>query len=145
MLQRGPYLIAAGLDESTTGEPPVLKGRYIDLFDSRLPVVDSVTVKPGARRLLLDLDRAGNASAAVLASACKVTDAHAESDGAFHCRATGAQGIEAVMRIRLPRNPASVEVDGLTAGATHHEWDAATSTLLLRFPNSAAGVRVSAR
>jgi hypothetical protein len=40
-LRRGPYLIAAGLDESIPNAASfVLHGRFIDLFDAQLPVRD---------------------------------------------------------------------------------------------------------
>src|SRR5262249_53078307 len=56
VLRRGPYVVAAGLDESLEAAPHVIRGHFVDLFDGRLPVVDSVTLKPGGRHFLLDLD-----------------------------------------------------------------------------------------
>jgi hypothetical protein len=38
-LERGPYIIAAVMDESTSNEPLTLKGIFIDLFDPTLPVL----------------------------------------------------------------------------------------------------------
>ncbi|MES2569977.1 MAG: hypothetical protein V4710_07965, partial [Verrucomicrobiota bacterium] len=55
-LRRGPYLIGAGLDESVAAEPTVLKGRFINLFDPELKLMQSAALTPGARFFLLDLD-----------------------------------------------------------------------------------------
>ena len=44
----GPYLIAAGLDESVPDAAPVmLRGRFISLFDPTLAVVTEVALDPG--------------------------------------------------------------------------------------------------
>jgi hypothetical protein len=74
LLQRGPYVIAAGLDESISGDPKVLRGRFVNLFDSELRVQTNITLQPGARFFLRDLDAPGPGGRApqVLASACKV-------------------------------------------------------------------------
>ena len=83
----------AGLDESVAGDPHVLRGRFVDLFDAGLPIVETVTLAPGSRRLLLDLERAlaRSPAPAVLASAGKVLGAEKSADGAFkfYCRGAG--------------------------------------------------------
>ena len=57
VLRRGPYLVAAGLDESTpNAKPYILHGRYLNLFDPELAVLNTVTVAPRSRMLLLDLN-----------------------------------------------------------------------------------------
>ena len=48
VLERGPYVIAAGLDEvGAEGRPVKLSGKFIDLFDAALGVRDGVTLEPG--------------------------------------------------------------------------------------------------
>jgi hypothetical protein len=69
LLRRGPYVIAAGLDESISQEPKILKGRFVNLFDADLRVQRKISVTPGSRYFLLDLDAA---TGPVLATACKV-------------------------------------------------------------------------
>ena len=59
LLRRGPYVIAAGLDESipvSDGGPKILPGRYINLFDPQWRVLKNVRLEPGSRYFLLDLD-----------------------------------------------------------------------------------------
>ncbi len=145
ILRRGPYVVASGLDESTEEAPTVLQGHFLDLFDADLPVVDSVTVGPGSRKLLMDLDRVSAKAPAVLASACKVMDAKATPDGGFGFFAEGPEHVEAVVRIALAEAPSEVTVDGEPIGDEARSWDTATRTLLIRFPNSAEGHRVSIR
>jgi hypothetical protein len=141
-LRRGPYVVAAGLDESIGGPDAVLNGRFLDLFDAALPTVDVVTLKPGSRRLLLDLDKIPGPGPLVLASACKVLGTKTELDGTFSFQAEGPDGIEAVVCLRLSGAPKSVKVDGQTLSDAARTWEPATKTLRLRFPNKSAGCRV---
>ena len=144
-LRRGPYVVAAGLDESLPDAPRVVRGRFVDLFDARLPILESVALAPGSRRLLLDLDHARPAGPAVLASACKVLGAGVDAEGTFRFRAEGPDRIEAALRIALPAAPAEVTVDGQPLPADARAWDAGTRTLLLRFPHAAGGRGVVVR
>ena len=144
VLRRGPYVVAAGLDESLSAAPHVLQGPFLDLFDARLPVVKTVTLKPGSRRLLLDLARARARvpGPAVLASACKILGAERTPDGAFRFHAEGPAKTGAVVRVALPDAPTVVTLDGQVVAAEARAWDPGSRTLLLTFPNAAAGHRV---
>jgi len=71
MLPRGPYVIAADLDESVAGAPKELRGRFVNLFDPALRLRDAATLSPAARFFLLDLAAARGSDPRVLASACK--------------------------------------------------------------------------
>ena len=144
-LRRGPYVVAAGLDESLPDAPRVLRGRFVDLFDARLPILESVALTPGSRRLLLDLDRPRPPGPAVLASACKVLGSGSDADGAFRFHAEGPDRIEAAVRLALPADPKEVTVDGRPLPADARAWDAGSHTLLIRFPNAAGGRKVAVR
>ncbi|WP_165251913.1 hypothetical protein [Paludisphaera soli] len=140
VLHRGPYVIAAGLESAEGESDHVLKGRFVDLFDADLKVVDSVTLDPAKRSLLLDLDRVPSKGPRVLAAAGRVTDEAPKGDGlAFFVR--GPQEITASVRVALPRAPKSVAVAGQPL-ADAQSWDEASKTLLIRFPNSADAVKV---
>lgn len=140
VLRRGPYVVAAGLDESVSTTPYILNGRFIDLFDPALPVRMQVEVSPGSRRLLLDLDRVKlGGMPKVLAAACKVLGETVLPNGHFRFFAEGPQGTEAVVRVWLPKPPKRVWIDGQPISLTNTTWDASTRTLLLRFPNAAQG------
>ncbi len=75
LLRRGPYVLVAGLDESSAAAPKELAGRFVNLFDPALAIQRKVALRPGSRYFLLDLDRAapsGSSQASPLASACKM-------------------------------------------------------------------------
>ena len=139
-LRRGPYLVAAGLDESVTGRQPLqLSGRFINLFDPDLPVLQAVTLIPKKRALLLDLNRLDLKNPRILAAACWVRE-ETWQDNVLRFRAEGVDRSQAVVRIAAPRPPTRILMNGnpLPAG----QYEAAGDTLLLRFPNAAASVHI---
>jgi len=144
LLRRGPYVVAAGLDETPDGPPARLSGRFVDLFDARLRVLTTVDVSPGARILLLDLDAVRGKRTRVLASAAKVTAERTLPDGIrFH--AAGPEGTTAAIRVRLPAPPAQVTVGGVPLPLADVSWDPGSQTALVRFANAPRGVVVRVR
>ncbi len=140
VLRRGPYVVAAGLDESLAVAPRVLRRRLVNLFDARLSVVDSVALVPGSRHFLIDLDRMTPADGArIVAAACKTLGAERLAGGSFRFHAEGPAATEAVVRVMLPKAPARVTLDERPIADDAWAWDAGSKTLLVRFPNSAAG------
>ncbi|HVV72589.1 MAG TPA: hypothetical protein VHI52_14000, partial [Verrucomicrobiae bacterium] len=101
LLQRGPYTVAAGLDESVDGGPKVLSGRLIDLFDSELRVQQSITLTPGSRFVLLDLNRVKAPRPRVLASACKTLVAR-QDKRTLVLNVEGVAGTPAVVLVAVP-------------------------------------------
>ena len=141
LLDRGPYKIAAALDESVSGEPYVLEGSFIDLFDPLLPIVTRKELAPGTQAFLYDLRKAPKAPA-ILAAASRAYDLHRTARTfSYVCKAP-AETVN-ITRIRLRRKPLSVLVDGQQASDC--SWDPATRTLFLRFPNDPEGVHVEIR
>ena len=136
VLRRGPYIVAAGLDEPVPGTTPaLLHGHFIDLFDADLPVLTTVTLAPGTRDLLFDLDydRSASALPRVVAAACQVRDVHTTS----HQLTFAAEGIadtNAVIRIQSNRKPISVSIAGQALAPSAYQVD--DGTILLRFANS---------
>jgi hypothetical protein len=104
MLRRGPYVIAAGLDDSIGGEPRVLEGHLINLFDSTLSVQSRITITPGSRYYLLDLDRVKSATPCVLASACRV-NALKQDGRKFSAYVEGVTNTPAVVLIKTEKPP----------------------------------------
>jgi hypothetical protein len=112
VLRRGPYVIAAGLDESVPNAAPfTLRGRFINLFDSGLPVEEEVTLTPGKRAFLFDLAAAGTPAAKVAAAACRIRDERADKDG-LHFQAEGIADTLAAVRVAIQAPPARVLIDG---------------------------------
>ncbi|MEI9976984.1 MAG: hypothetical protein WDO73_35990 [Ignavibacteriota bacterium] len=133
VLRRGPYVIAAGLDESVpeaTGYS--LHGQFIDLFDANLPVLHDVQIAAGKRFLLYDLDAAGKSAPHLVAAACRVRNERL-SGASLTFQTDGVAGSEAVVRCTLKSAPVQVSIDGKPVGDTL--YDAASHTLLLRFLN----------
>jgi hypothetical protein len=144
VLRRGPYVIAAGLDETPATDVHALRGLFVDLFDPKLTVRRDVRLTPGSRRLLKDLDKLGGAGARVVASASKVLDVRADGSR-LRFRSSGPQGVTAATRAVLPRAPKSVTVGGSGSRQVNVEWDADSSTALIEFPNAPDGVEVEVK
>ena len=141
VLQRGPYIVAAGLDESIpNAQPHVLHGHFIDLFNADLPILTAVTLTPNSRFLLVNLDAAPtSANPTVVAAACRIREEHASAD-AFTFLSDGIAGSNAVVRIRTQRKPTRVLVAGKPLSRADYDMD--RDTLRIRFPNSAESVPV---
>ena len=141
VLDRGPYKIAAALDESVSDESYVLEGSFIDLFDPALPIVTRKEVAPGSQAFLYDLSKAPKAPA-ILAAASRSYDVH-RTRRSFSYVCKGPAETVNVTRILLRRKPSSILVNGIPVGEC--SWDDASSTLFLRFPNDPDGVKVDIR
>jgi hypothetical protein len=141
VLRRGPYVVAAGLDESASdGEPAcTIHGTLVPLFDEGLPVLHSCEIKEGSRQLLLDLSVLPKDKIGVVAAACRVRG-ETVTAGSIRFRADGLAGSHAVVRIAMPLPPKAVTVGGVALNADAYDY--ADGTLRIRFTNSAKGVDV---
>jgi hypothetical protein len=134
VLRRGPYVIAAGLE----GERPAVvqvSGDLIDLFDANLTESKMLSIQPGTRALLLDVDLFPSSQPRVLAASAKITDEHATA----HSLAFRAEGIErtrAVVRVLATRAPQHVSIDNKPLPSDQYQQEG--RTLLLRFLNTAS-------
>jgi hypothetical protein len=143
VLRRGPYLIAAGLDESVPNtKPRILHGRYINLFDPELTVLNTVTVRPGSRMLLFDLDTARPSTQRVVAAAARVRD-EKTAGNVLSFRVDGIGGTNGVLRVTAKQAPREVTMDGRTIEASRYDFS--QGTVRLRFPNSPDPVAVEIR
>jgi hypothetical protein len=140
LLRRGPYVIAAGLDESIEGNPRQLHGRFANLFDPELRVVSEVTLEPGSRRLLLDLDASDLPKSSLLASACKAL-AKEETSTRLAYAVEGIGRTPAILLLRSPKTPRRVILAG--EPAKEFEYSENEKLLWLRFENDAASRELS--
>ena len=140
-LERGPYTMAAVVDEdAVSSEPLQLKGSYIDLFDPKLPCLKQKTVNPGEQAFLFNINAVSQKNhPQVLASASRQSD-EVIGRRAYSFIAKSPAETDNVMRILLPKNPKNIKVS--TSSFTS-EWDADTHTLLLQFENNPEGVQVN--
>ena len=138
-LERGPYVLGAVLDENVTGSEPMrIRGRYIDLFDPKLPCLDEKVVQPGEQTFLYDLKKVKNRRRPqVLAAASRQYDEE-RTRHTYAFTAKSPANTDNVMRILLPQEPKSVDADV----SSQSSWDEASHTLLLQFENRPDGVRV---
>jgi hypothetical protein len=134
LLRRGPYLIAAGLDESIPGASKVLRGRFVNLFDSQLRVQTEIRIEPGSRFFLRDLDAAKASSPEVLASACKslVTKRDKKS---VSLAVEGVGGTPGLVLFQSAKAPTSVTLDN--EPIKDFEYAAKDKLLWVRFANTA--------
>jgi hypothetical protein len=140
VLRRGPYVVAAGLDESVNdARPTTIHGRLVPLFDENLPIVDSYEIKEGARQLLLDLSMLPRDKIGVVAAACRVRGEIVDNRS-ISFRADGLEGSRAVVRVAMPLAPKAVWAGG--AALNGDAYDYAFGSLRIRFTNSASGVEV---
>ena len=134
-MERGPYLVAAVMDETSDLSPLTLEGKFIDLYDPLLPILDGATLPPGSRKLLYDLDKRPH-GAAILAEAGRSTISRSPGRSLSYIT-KGPAGTVNRSRVSLPKKPLSVEADG-----SSWTWDEDSRTLLLEFQNNPDGVSV---
>lgn len=144
-LERGPYDLAAVLDESVNSEPLRLKGCMIDLFDPKLPVLSEKVVMPGEQAYLYNVARVAHPETPqVLAGASRVYD---EKLGLrrYSFSVKSPLNTTNAMRVLLPVKPLNTTVTD-AAGQTITEfqsiWDSRSKTSFLSFENSPEGVNV---
>jgi len=132
LLRRGPYIIAAGLDESDAAKPHALHGRFVNLFDSTLRVENDISISPGSRWFLLDLDAFHTGRSHLLLSACKAI----LGEQTRHQISFAVEGIgetPAIMLLESAEAPREVTLDG--KNLTTFEYSAKERLLWIHFEN----------
>jgi len=144
VLERGPYLISAVVDEGPVNIPLILDGKFIDLFDPELPVLNQKVIEPGHQAYLYDLSKIQNKNRPqVLAAAARITDEHI-SGKLYGFVAKSPSHTNNIMRILLKGKPLSIEVrrGNQKIKLLKNQWDESSRTLLLAFENYSEGVEV---
>ncbi len=141
LLRRGPYIIAATMNESVSEEPLVLDGKYVNLLEATLPIETKISVAPGTQGWYLDLDKVTAKAPAVLASSGRIEQWSAESDAA-EFTLSAPENVQVFTRILLPGPPKKVFVSGAEVDQSAFPWDAGSSTLLLNHPANVNGTKL---
>jgi hypothetical protein len=128
VLRRGPYVIAAGMDE-TTSPKQTLTGVFIDLFDPELRVQEKVELSPSSRHLLVDLAKFKQT---VIASAGQVLQAESTPQK-WSGTIEGISNTESVIVLRAPRKPKGALLN--SQSIANQRYDEKHKLLWLRFPN----------
>jgi hypothetical protein len=140
ILRRGPYVIAAGLDnepgiaQQASAHPLSVTGDLINLFDADLAETHEVAVEPGTRALLLDVNYFKSSTPRVLAASAKIAGEHASS-GSLTFQAEGIDQTNAVIRVLSTKPPREVTVNGKPLD--NGQYRQSGRTLLLHFVNTA--------
>lgn len=139
VMRKGKYIAARALSK-----PLKLTGKFVDLFDYRLPVIMEKSLREGENAFLLDVTKLKLNMPRVLVSSGRVDClnetknatqfvVYAPDNTKNHTRFfTGGRKIKEISAETLDGKPVSVEIIP----------DTATNTVLLSFPNHAAGVVV---
>ncbi len=135
VLRRGPYVVAAGLDESDSPRA-TLRGEYVDLFDAALAVKRDIPLGPDSRHFLVDLARFRRPLAA---AAANVRDER-PTGRSWSATVSGIADTPGILLLRTPSAPKSVTLGGAPLKDT--TYDPARRLLWLRFPNEAKPRRI---
>lgn len=137
MLQRGPYRIAAVLDESINQEPLEIKGNFVDLFDPSLKVLHHIQLKPDENTLLYDLDyNSTKQEVKVIAASSRIEELNQNENG-FEMIVRGPEKLKAVARLSCFKKP--IEAKLVIGNKSEHiswEWNEQSQTILLNYIHS---------
>ncbi len=139
-LQRGPYVVAAGMDEALSESNVSLPGMWVNLFDAELSIHTNPAIRPDTRWLLYDLSRCPQ-HPWVIAAAGRVEQEH-YTEHSLSFTVSGMAKTQCSLRARLPSEPVSVSAGGNLAGWA---WEPPSRTALVKFPNHNHGVTVEIR
>ncbi|TLS52465.1 hypothetical protein FE782_10905 [Paenibacillus antri] len=144
LLHRGPYVIAAVLDESVSPEPLVLNGMYVNLFDPNLSVTEHIEISPGDNALLYDLNSVPVAEEPSVIAASSRTEQLSSTHAEYSFTAKGPERVQAVACIRSKKKPASVRLEHAgTQKEMAFTWHEQCRTLHLQYPNHPDGVTIT--
>ncbi|KKI93512.1 hypothetical protein WQ54_04175 [Bacillus sp. SA1-12] len=137
MLQRGPYRIAAVVDESMSSDPLVIKGSFVDLFDPTLKVLDHIQLKPDENALLYDLNYdSKKEDVKVIAASSRIEKIDQHENG-FEITVRGPEKIKAAARLFCPKEPIEAKlVIGNVSKQIKCEWHEPSKTVFLNYIHS---------
>lgn len=140
-LERGPYVIAAVVDENVVDEPLKIKGTYIDLFDPELPVLTEKIVKPGEQAFLYDISKVTDRTQPTVLCGASRVEGEIIKAGSYLFSAKSPENTTNVSRVYLPDAPREVVVSTLGGEKVEaaFDWDNASHTCRIQFENSPEG------
>jgi hypothetical protein len=141
---RGPYAVGGVLDEAERGDPFVLKGAYLDLFSTGMPVRTDPVIQPGTVFLMRDLSAPSAAPdmPEILGGSARVERISRPRPGELRILAHGPASVaDGMLKLRMGAKPKSAEVDG-HPGEAKWEWLADHRVLSVSFRNRPAGTEV---
>jgi hypothetical protein len=142
-LRRGPYIIAAVMDESVSEAPRVFKGSFADIYTPDFKLITEKVLYPGENTLLYDLTRC-RGDGQIIGASARVFSLKREGGLEIKCRA--AADVHARIRVYLDKAPGAargLDAEGKSVDI-QADWDDRTSTALFSFWGSAKDLVISA-
>ena len=140
VMKRGPYRIAAVMEESVSDKPLTLEGRFADLLSEDYRIVERKVVPPGETALLFDLNDPGLPACRPVASTARI-EYMTETEDGYRIRCRTAEGIRIRLLLRLPApvtRAEAMDAAGTPVSPERLVWDGASRTLNLVFPAAAS-------
>lgn len=143
VLRRGPYVVAAGLDQASASDPGfAIHGHFLDLFDPNLSESDHIAITPGVRALRLDLDAVQGVTPRVIAASAKITGETADTES-LRFNFEGIDQTASVVCILIGKPVREVTLNGNLLPPSAYNQDNRTLFLHLRNLATAQQVAVS--
>ncbi|HHY81155.1 MAG TPA: hypothetical protein GX505_00530 [Clostridiales bacterium] len=145
VLHRGPYVIAAVMDESVDDNPVELEGLFVDLFHANLKIRKKVVLQPGENCFLYDLNYCKNQEPKVIAASSRI-DEIIENEAEYRLSACGPEGVPGRARIYTGRPIQTAKaICNNDEVKISSEWDEESKTVLLAYENKADGLDIILR
>ncbi len=138
--KRGPYIVAAVMDESDDGRPLELNGLFADMYSPEYDIIEHKTLQPGENALLRDMAVAEDETLRVIGTSVRVMEAAAEG-GQICLKVRGPAGVPAHVRLLTPF-PVKAEGSCLPGGAVTVVCHERSRTALLSFESAAAQQKI---
>lgn len=145
IMKRGPYRIAACMEECLSGDPVTVCGNFIDMLNSDFAPVQKKTIRPGEVAVLYDLDFC-KSSPAILATTARIERMESAEDG---CEIVlkAALNIDVMVRLRLNAQGKKVYAEDETGEIKDlvSIFDEKSGTLFIKFESTNQRTRVIIR
>lgn len=138
-MQRGPYRIAAVMEEGMNEDVLTLRGTFADLLENDFPILREKVLQPGDNALLFDLDAVKEERVRIIGTSARIFSLE-ETEAGYTLTCKAAAGITVHMRLKLAKpvfSASAVDEQGKQL-KVDTKWDEKTSTLLLAFPSTNA-------
>ncbi len=133
MLKRNEYIIAAVLDESISDEPLEIKGDFADMFASDFNILHDVTLLPGEKCMLMDLNEIKDEKLRIIGTSVRVNSME-QCGNSVKINIYGASNFKANIRIKTPFEIKEATIDGEKC---EFVYDEKSKTVLLSFDSVA--------
>lgn len=137
VMRRGPYRIAAVLEESVNNRPLTLIGHLVDMLTNDFALIREKTLMPGENALLFDLDEIKEETIRVIGTSARIESLQPVANG-FRLICKAAANIQIHIRLKLPCRitRASAVDEAGNECPVMVEWNEESATVLLSLPST---------